>query len=113
MLTKLYFQKNIQNKRIKMELHINNNNLTIFGNIKTVFDAQEIKKNLDVMTIQHRHINIHIPDSISMTSAVIGYLNKLVLKDGISLYMYIKCEQLLNLLRDLKLGHILNTRKLY
>ncbi|MDQ1244490.1 MAG: hypothetical protein QG565_830, partial [Campylobacterota bacterium] len=79
------------------------NNIKITGNIKSVSDFQSIKEVVDSVIIQHKQININILNSLSITSSVIGYLNKLVLKDNIDIRMYVGNEQLLNLLDDLNL----------
>lgn len=86
-----------------MELEVLSNSLTIKGNIKSVSDFQNIKNNLDHMTMEHKQIILNIIDSLSITSSVIGYLNKLVLKDGIDVHMNVGNEQLLHLLNDLNL----------
>jgi hypothetical protein len=55
------------------------------------------------MVSTHKDITLNIIDSISLTSSVIGYLNKLILKDGIAIKMYAGNPQLLELLDDLNL----------
>jgi hypothetical protein len=86
-----------------MELEVSSNTLVIKGNIKSINDFQNIKQRVDAMTVENKLININILDSLSITSSVIGYFNKLVLKDNIDIYMNVKNEQLLNLLEDLNL----------
>lgn len=86
-----------------MELEVSSNNLTIKGNIKSISDFQNIKQSVDAMVVGHKSINISILDSLSITSSVIGYFNKLVLKDNIDMHMYVGNEQLLHLLDDLNL----------
>ncbi|MEK6658696.1 MAG: hypothetical protein AABY36_03330 [Campylobacterota bacterium] len=94
-----------------MELEVSSNNLVIKGNIKSVSDFQNIKQSVDAMVAQHKHININIVDSLSITSSVIGYFNKLVLKDNIDLHMNVKNEQLLNLLDDLNLASTFKAKR--
>ncbi|OHE06532.1 MAG: hypothetical protein A2329_02025 [Sulfurimonas sp. RIFOXYB2_FULL_37_5] len=84
-----------------MELEVSSNTLVIKGNIKSINDFQNIKQRVDAMTVENKLININILDSLSITSSVIGYFNKLVLKDNIDIYMNVKNEQLLHLLDDL------------
>lgn len=86
-----------------MEIEASSNTLVIKGNIKSISDFQSIKQRLDTMIIENKSININILDSLSITSSVIGYLNKLVLKDNIDIHMNVKNEQLLHLLDDLNL----------
>lgn len=86
-----------------MELKLSSNTLVIIGNIKSISDFQEIKRSVDNMIAEYKHININIVDSLSITSSVIGYLNKLVLKDNIELNVVVGNEQLYHLLDDLNL----------
>jgi len=86
-----------------MKLETSSNNITITGNIKSINDFQSIKQSIDNIVSQHKQINIYVVDSLSITSSVIGYLNKLVLKDSIDINMRVGNEQLLHLLDDLNL----------
>ena len=94
-----------------MELSSSSNSVTINGNIKSINDFQDIKICLDDIKAQHSDITINIIDSLSMTSSVIGYFNKLVLKDGINLTLKIGNAQLMDLLNDLNLSSTFNTKK--
>ena len=94
-----------------MELEVSSNTLTIKGNIKSISDFQNIKQSLDNMILQYKQIYLNIADSLSMTSSVIGYLNKLVLKDGIDIHMSVGNEQLLELLNDLNLASTFKAAK--
>ncbi len=94
-----------------MEITISSNTLTITGNIKSVSDFQRLKTSVENVVSQHKNVVLNITDSLSITSSVIGYLNKLVLKDGINLQMIIGNPQLLELLNDLNLTSVFNARK--
>ena len=94
-----------------MEISTSANIVTITGNIKSVGDFQTIKSTLDSFTISNKSIVIDIVDSISITSSVIGYLNKLILKDGILLNMKIGNPQLMALIEDLNLTGTFKARK--
>ena len=94
-----------------MEIEASSNNVKINGNIKTVSDFQKIKQKLDAVTKEHKNLVIHMIDSLSITSSVIGYLNKLVLKDNIQIQMKVGNEQLLELLSDLSLISTFNAKK--
>ena len=94
-----------------MELEVSSNTLVIKGNIKSINDFQNIKQKVDAMVVNNRLIYINIVDSLSITSSVIGYFNKLVLKDSIDIYMNVKNEQLLNLLDDLNLISIFKAKR--
>ena len=86
-----------------MDISSSANTITITGNIKSVNDFQSIKSTIDSIKDSTSTITIDIRDSISITSSVIGYLNKLVLKDSIDLNMKVGNKQLMLLLEDLNL----------
>jgi len=91
-----------------MQIIINNNVINIQGTIKSISDFQSIKNEIDSVTQTYSSITINIPDSISMTSAVIGYFTKLKLKDNIAISMHIGDERLHRLLKDLHLVKLFN-----
>lgn len=95
-----------------MDLSTNANTITIDGNIKSISDFQKIKSDIDSVAKTHKNITIKIVDSLSITSSVIGYFNKLVLKDGININMNIGNEQLMSLLKDLNLVSTFNASKI-
>ena len=95
-----------------MEISSSQNSVTIKGNIKSINDFQDIKICLDEMKSQYSDITVNIVDSLSMTSSVIGYLNKLVLKDGIKLSLKVGNMQLMDLLNDLNLASTFNAKKI-
>jgi len=86
-----------------MEIKSQMNIVTISGNIKSISDFAKIKSCVDDVADQYSSIIINIVDSLSITSSVIGYFNKLVLKDKISLKMNVGNAQLMLLLDDLHL----------
>lgn len=94
-----------------MNISSSANVVTITGNIKSVSDFQSIKSTIDSLKDSTSTITLNIQDSISITSSVIGYLNKLVLKDSIDLNMKIANEQLIHLLKDLNLTTTFKVRK--
>ena len=94
-----------------MDLSTSSNIITIEGNIKSISDFQKIKSNTDTLIKTHKSITIKITNSLSITSSVIGYFNKLVLKDGINISMSIGNEQLMSLLGDLNLVSTFNASK--
>ena len=94
-----------------MKIEISSNTVTIDGNIKSVSDFQAIKQNMDSIVGTHKHIILNIKDSLSITSSVIGYLNKLVLKDNIDINMHVGDPQLMELLDDLSLTSTFKARK--
>jgi len=94
-----------------MEISTSSNTVTIIGNIKSVGDFQLIKSTIDPLKVSHNNIIIDIKDSLSVTSSVIGYLNKLVLKDKITLQVKVGNEQLITLLDELHLTEVFKARK--
>jgi len=94
-----------------MEITVSSNVVTITGNIKTINDYQDIKGSLDALAATNKSIVIKIVDSISITSSVIGYFNKLVLKDGIDLSIYVGNAQLKELFDDLDLTSLFKVKK--
>lgn len=93
-----------------MHLTRRGSEITIDGNIKTISDFQAIKEMIDPLTTEQLHISVK--DSISMTSSVIGYFTKLVLKDKIQLSLSIGNEELIGLLEELGVHELLHVRKL-
>lgn len=102
----------IHTKDYKMQISLNSNTVTITGNIKTINDFQDIKTNIDSLIAKENNITLVIADSLSITSSVIGYLNKIVLKDNIDLSMKISNPQLLELLADLNLVSVFKATKI-
>lgn len=94
-----------------MDISTSGSEVKITGNIKSVSDFQTIKSTLDSVIVNNSSINLIIEDSISITSSVIGYLNKLILKDGIKLTMSVGNDDLISLLNDLNLSSVFNVRK--
>jgi hypothetical protein len=93
-----------------MEVLSSSNIVTIKGNIKNISDLSDIRSVIEDVRVRFTSIVINIEDSISVTSSVIGYLNKIVLKDGIRLEMNIGSKQLLELLSELNLAKTFNIR---
>ena len=94
-----------------MEISSSGSVITIAGNIKSVLDFQKIKSHIDNIIQNHEKITIKIPDSISITSSLIGYFTKLVYKDEIKISIDIGDERLYNLLDELHLVSQFNARK--
>jgi len=94
-----------------MEISINSNIVTIEGNMKSISDFQVIKQGIDSVILNNKSLVLNIVDSLSITSSIIGYLNKLVLKDKIDLRMNIGDQQLLHLLDDLNLTSTFKAKK--
>lgn len=96
-----------------MQLTSSSNTITITGNIKSISDHQDIKNAVNALVGSFKEINIKIEDSLSITSSIIGYFNKLVLKDGVKVNMQVGNPQLLELLEDLSLTSTFNVRQIH
>ena len=94
-----------------MDISASANRVTIKGNIKSIQDYQKIKDVIDEIAKTNKHITLNIEDSISVTSSVIGYFNKLVLKDNIDLQINVGDEQLMELFQDLNLVSLFKIKK--
>lgn len=79
--------------------------------MKSISDFQVIKQGIDSVILNNKSLVLNIVDSLSITSSIIGYLNKLVLKDKIDLRMNIGDQQLLHLLDDLNLTSTFKAKK--
>ena len=95
-----------------MEIKSSANNLLITGNIKSIEHYHLIAKELDSLLQNAKNIQIHILDSISITSSVIGYLCKIVTNTDNSLSLFIKDDGLHELLNELNLITLLNVQKI-
>lgn len=94
-----------------MEIQASSNIITITGNIKSISNFAKIKSLIDDIIHQHKNITINIIDSLSVTSSVIGYFNKLILKDKIRVQMNVGSAQLIALLDDLNLTSTFRAKK--
>jgi hypothetical protein len=94
-----------------MDISVSGNKVTITGNIKSIQDYQVIKTTLDELSQTQQSIVLEIKDSISITSSVIGYFNKLVLKDKIKLQIKVGNPQLMELFEDLNLVDLFHVTK--
>jgi hypothetical protein len=65
----------------------------------------------DSLKVDNKSIIVNIIDSLSITSSVIGYFNKLILKDKIDIRMNIGNAKLLELLSDLNLTTVFKAKK--
>jgi hypothetical protein len=79
--------------------------IIISGNIKTVSDYLEIKGTVSsILNDGGRELTVELPDSVSITSSVIGYFLKLVYQDNIKLCVSMGDQRLFKLLEDLRLA---------
>jgi hypothetical protein len=95
-----------------MEISSSGNRIVIVGNIKSVSDYQEIKSATDSVIVQEQNIVIVIKDSLSIISSVIGYFNKVILKDKIDVQVHVGNNQLFELLEDLNLKSVFKLKKI-
>ncbi|MBL0709370.1 MAG: hypothetical protein JJW00_09995 [Sulfurimonas sp.] len=95
-----------------MNIESSSNTITITGNIKSIADFSQIKSKTDSLVILNKDIVVTIVNSLSITSSVIGYFNKIILKDGVNVQMRVGNDQLLSLIDDLNLVSTFNARKM-
>jgi len=112
MLRLIKVKKILSKLRILMDISTSSNTVTITGNIKSVSDFQSIKSSVDEVKESNSTVIIVIKESLSITSSVIGYFNKLVLKDKINLQMRVGNTQLLDLLDELSLMQVFKATKI-
>jgi len=77
-----------------MEISTNSNRVIIEGNIKSNSDFQSIRATVDSLVATHKTIIVDVKDSLSFTSSIIGYFNKLVLKDKIDVSINVGNKEL-------------------
>ncbi|KWT84111.1 hypothetical protein [Candidatus Magnetominusculus xianensis] len=85
----------------------------ITGHVKTIEDYTKIKQVINLMLAgDDITITIKIPDSISITSSVIGYLLKLVFENKVDLRLLVREQKLYNLLEVLNLITVFKVQKM-
>jgi len=94
-----------------MEISNNGSNVEIEGNIKSLKDFQDIKRLLDNISNPGDFLSIHIKNSISITSSVIGYFVKLINKDKVNISINVGDKRLFNLFDDLNLISLFHVKK--
>lgn len=92
-----------------MTLTTNGTTITIEGNIKSQQDFNAIKNAVESIS-EAKTIQFNLIDTMSMTSSVIGFLTKIILKDKIAISMSINDERLYSLLSDLNLLQTFNVK---
>ena len=87
------------------------NELTITGNIKTTADYLAIRDlATDLVAQGAQALTIHINESLSMPSSVIGFFVKLAGHNKVRLSMVIQDQRLLELLDELALTPLFGAR---
>ena len=94
-----------------MEITTSGSKIKIIGNIKSISDYQRIRSTVDEMVQSSKAITIVLENSISIISSVIGYFNKLVLKDEISLNITVDDDSLYELFNDLGLVQLFRVQR--
>lgn len=97
-----------------MELQVTGpTEITINKNIKSIEDYQLIRKAvLSMVENGSNAVTLKIPESLSMTSSVIGFFIKLIRQDQKKVAMYIGDRRLQELLDELNLTETFNVKKL-
>ncbi len=87
--------------------------VTVLGHIKSIDDYQKIKEVVKgLVSSGNKSIVVKIPDSMSMTSSVIGYFLKLINGDHVKITMLVRDERLYNILDAMKLIAIFDVQKI-
>lgn len=83
--------------------------VTIIGDIRTIPDYIEIKKVLRKMVDDgQKTLQVKIPDSPSINSALIGLLLRLIHEDRVQLSLHVRNDNLLKMLEVMNLQDIFN-----
>jgi phage-related protein len=97
-----------------MDITVQNHNINIKGNIKTIENYMTIKETVqELVDAGVDSLHFVIEDSLSMTSSVIGYLMKLIKIDGVHVSMAVGDERLISLFEELDLVKMFNVHKVY
>lgn len=107
----------MNSENFKMSLKVVESDLSIdliiHGNIKSVEDSTNLKNELSSLVgkLETRVLNLYIEDSFIITSSVIGNLVKLIQKDKVPLYIFVKNSDLYKLLENMNLITVLNVKR--
>ncbi len=87
--------------------------LTILGHIQKTESYFDLKREIDSMIEEGiREIHIKIPDSVTITSSVIGLLLRASSEEGVKVNLHVGQEQLYSLLESLNMLKIFNAQKM-
>ena len=95
-----------------IEIKRSGNILDIYGNIKSIQDYEAIRSEVNSVVSSYDSVVLNLHDSISITSSVIGYLNKLV-DEGKRVVINVKDDMLYNLFNELNLLSTFNVQRLW
>ncbi|ADU65678.1 hypothetical protein LGV61_04185 [Desulfurispirillum indicum] len=94
-----------------MRIDVNGNQITIYGNIKTISDHESIKTTLDEVVKAQKEIVIILPESSTIISSVIGYFIKLIFMKKVQINVKVGNDNLYQMLQELELLKVLNVSK--
>ncbi len=94
-----------------MKIDLQENTVSIYGNIISASDFDAIKNTLEPLK-NERLIVLKIYDSLVINSSIIGYLMKLTKQEGVAITLYTGQEILYELLEDLGLIETFSVKKL-
>lgn len=90
-----------------------NSEITIRGNVKTIEDYLEIKSFLKIFLERDiKSLYIKIPDSVSITSALLGLFLRLIYEEKIQLSIFVGQDSLYNLFEVMNLITTFNVRRI-
>jgi anti-anti-sigma regulatory factor len=97
-----------------MKITINDNNIIIKGQIRTLNDYLEIRDVIQkiIKTQSYKSILINILDSPTITSSIIGFLIKVINLDNVQVSLSVRHNDLYNMLVNLNLVSIFNVTKI-
>jgi uncharacterized protein YjbJ (UPF0337 family) len=92
---------------------IEGNIVAVKGNIKTIGDYQELKGYVQkLIDNEHKEVEIHILDSYTITSSVVGYMFKIINLEMVKITLHVRDHRLYQILEDLRLLEAFNVQKL-
>jgi len=102
-----------ENFKINISLNVKNNEVIVLGQVVSISDYWLIKENIiNLVEKGYKEIIIIFNDAEVLSSSVIGFFLKLVLKDKISLKVKAKNPQLCSFLEILGLAKTLQVEKI-
>jgi type IV secretory pathway ATPase VirB11/archaellum biosynthesis ATPase len=98
----------------EQKMHIafpNKNTMLLSGEVRTIENYTDIKNAvLSFIATGEKVLIIEITDSMTITSAIIGFFTKIIHRDGINLSLLVHDNRLYSLLEDLNLIKLFNVR---
>lgn len=94
-----------------MKLETKDNTLMVYGMVKSFSDTQELKDAIEAIAQEHDSVVVDFIDAYSLASSVIGFLNKKIHADGVSIEVIARQEEFYELMQILSLTQTLKVKK--